>query len=249
MPGPLAPFTAQSLITAAMVRNNSCGWGRTPAPEQLAAALPTLTRMTDLWSIDSINIYQERIDVYTLTNQQQKYTIGIDPAGVLVPNLVGPRPIRIVRANVLFPGSPSVRRSIRLLSDRDWAAKSLQLVYSIPFELFNDAAWPLSNLYFYPAPDAAYQIELFTWQQLTNFSALTDVVSFPPGYEEAIICNLAVRLALDFGRKVNPELLVLASQSKASIQSLNSPKLRLRTDPALRPHGGGYYNYRTGLVE
>jgi hypothetical protein len=76
-----------------------------------------------------------------------------------------------------------------------------------------------------------------------------DNVVVPPGYEEAIISNLAVRLALGFGKPVGQELAMLASQSKASIQSLNTPRLRLRTDPALRGRRSGLYNWMSGEVE
>jgi hypothetical protein len=218
--------------------------GQTPSGSELQEGADTLRRMTDLWSTDKGNIFTTRIDLYTLIAGQQKQTIG------LTGDLVGPRPQRIERANILFQGTPTVRRPMHLLTDAQWANKRFQAVSTIPLELYNDGGNPLSTLYFYPIPDVAYQIELYTWQALSGWVDPGDSLIVPPGYEEMIISNLAVRLALQFGKPVSQELAMLASQAKASIQSLNTPRLRLRTDPALRGRGrGGLYNWMSGERE
>jgi hypothetical protein len=246
-------ITVQNAIRAALRKSNVLAQGQIPSGDELTDSFEELRRMLDSWLADRLNAFTVRFDTYTLTNQQQSYTIGIDPAHILTADFNAPRPTKIVSANLQFSTSPVIRRPLVLLDDEQWASKRLQEVYTFPAELYNDGNDPLSTLYFYPIPDAAYTIELYTWQQLSTYAALTDNLILPPGYEDAIILNLAVRLALEFGKRPTPELATMASQAKALLQSKNAGMIRLHGDPALktkRGNGlGGNYNRFTGLTE
>jgi hypothetical protein len=247
-------ITVQNAIRAALRKSNVVAQGQIPSGDELNDSTEELVRMLDSWDADHLNCFMTRLDTYSLVSQQQSYTIGIDPSGILTANFHAPRPTKIVNANVIFLTSPPIRKPLALLDNEDWSRKRLQQVYTIPAELYNDLQEPLSTLYFYPIPDSAYQIELYTWQQLTNYANLTDNIIVPPGYEDAIVTNLAVRLALEFGKRPTPELVTMASQAKALIQSKNSsPPPRLHTEPGINgrhsQHGRGNYNRFTGLMD
>jgi hypothetical protein len=169
--------------------------GRTASPSQMADAFQSLNRMIDAWRMERLLIYTVRIDRFTLAPSQTSYTIG--PGG----DFDAPRPTRITAANIVLTiGGSQVHTRLRILTDRDWAAKSLrEIPTTIPTELYSDGAFPLSTLYLWGYPTAANDLELFTWQQLDQFAAQTDAVSVPPAYEDAIVYNLAVRLTAQFG--------------------------------------------------
>jgi hypothetical protein len=47
-----------------------------------------------------------------------------------------------------------------------------------------------------PLPDPHYLLDLWVWRQLTEFSSVSQEISFPPGYERA----MRLQLASEFGR-------------------------------------------------
>src|SRR5205085_2790999 len=80
-----------------------------------------------------------------------------------------------------------------------------------------------SMLYFNYTPDAKYQVELYQWKAFARFAAGTDTITFPPEYEEAIVYNLARRLAAIAGKQFDPDVRDIAAQSLADIETLNAP--------------------------
>lgn len=114
----------------------------------------------------------------------------------VTPDFIAPRPNFIYRANlVLTTSSPEVHLPLRILTDAEWAAKTLpHLLASFPWELYNDGDYPQSQIYMYGYPNEVNDLELFTWQQLkSSFTAVTDAVIFPPGYEDMIVTRGALR--------------------------------------------------------
>ena len=194
--------------------------GRSPNQSETADALSVLNRMLDAWNTESLAIYSRRVDQYTLVPSQQSYTIGTGG------DFDAARPVRITTANLIITTNPAqpLRHPLEILVDEtQWGRIKLQAVAtSIPLKLYNDRAHPLSTLYFWPVPTVAYPIELYTWRQIARFASATDAVDFPPGYEEAVVCNLALRLCPEWGKLPRADVADLARTAKAAIQSLNS---------------------------
>jgi hypothetical protein len=76
-------------------------------------------------------------------------------------------------------------------------------------------------------------------------------VVLPLGYEEAIVCNLAVKLAKHFRTQttITPEMISDAARSLAFIESRNAQAPKLKNDAAglSRQRGAGDWNWwRTG---
>ena len=169
--------------------------GRTASPSQMADAFGSLNRMLDMWTTQRLLIYTIRVDRYPMTPSQTSYTIG--PVGA---DFTAPRPLRINDAAIVLTGATEVHTPLRVLTDHEWAAKRLREVpTTIPTEIYNDGAYPISRLYLWGYPTAGNDLELFTWSQLTRFATQEDPVAFPPGYEDAVVYNLAVRLCGQFG--------------------------------------------------
>lgn len=224
---------------------------RIPSPDQYAEAIPMVNRMLASWSVDRLKIYTESIDRYPLQSPgnpgQTTYFIG--PTG----DFVAPRPISIHRANIVLTAtSPEQHEHVHIMSDDEWAAKTITELPGgpWPYQLYNDGAVPDSKLYLFPFPTFPCDLELFTWLQLPEFAAVTDTVILPPGYEEAIVYNLAKRISAHYPleSKITPEALELARSSLADIESLNAPSPVMKVDGAIRAAGetrGTRWNYLT----
>lgn len=222
--------------------------GRTPSLDQYADAIAILNRMIGIWNIDRDKIFTVEVDAYTLTAGKKTYQIG--PGGADFP--AAARPIEIETANIIVnTTTPVVREPMALLTQPEWAAIQLQDVSgTIPGSLYNDRGNPFSTLYIYGQALAAYQLELYTWQPLQTFAATTDLVVLPPGYEEAIVWNLGIRLAAAFPTqsKIVPKADEFARESLLAIESKNAPAPTMKCDSAIiaasgHRRGGDVYAY------
>ena len=217
--------------------------GNIPSPDQSNDFLMAFNRMIGSWNVCRNNIFSLEQDTYTLTPNQQKYTLG--PGG----NFNAPRPQRIERAKLLLQTTPTtLYKELNLLTDNQWADKPVQQVVTIPNDFYNDGNWPVATCWLYPIPDQAYPIILYCWQVLSKAAALTTILNYPDGYELAIVTNLACKIAPMFGKKVSPDVRADAINSLAAIQGFNAPTPRLRTEKGLTGKGG-FYNYLTGRIE
>lgn len=177
--------------------------GRGPGPAQIADAIKEENRMIGGWNLSPLVVLGESIDLWDTIASQQSYTIGIDPSGTNTADWPGERPLAIIRANLLLPTSTTpvakVRRPLRIWDARQWGEICFQAVYTYPYGLYqqmNDPALsPFSRIFFKPIPDDVYQVEFITRQRIPKFAAASDEVYLPDGYEDAIVNNLAVRLA------------------------------------------------------
>jgi hypothetical protein len=223
--------------------------GRGPSSDQFADAFAIYNRMVGGWSNSEIDTFQLAITPFTLSASQQAYTIGPGGAGPYWINAA--RPSKIVRANLFISGSPTtVRRPIDVLEPEQWMEKRVQQVNGPPLQLYNDRGSPISTLMFWPIPDKSYQGEIYSWNAVPAAVALSDQVALPPGYEEAIVFNLARRIAAQFPTqtKISPLALELAQSSLNAIQARNTRSPRAINDAARlgRPGRRPDFNWITG---
>jgi hypothetical protein len=222
--------------------------GQGPNVDDITDSLVVLNAMISSWSIDRLNIFDIQRNTYNLVANQQTYQIG--PGA---PDFDAPRPIRIDRAAVLYTpnGQYDPELPLGMMTTREWEDLRIKNITSpIPTGIYNDNAYPNANLSLWPIPTITIPLILYTWQALTgNFTSgqLDDSLSFPPGYEDAIRYNLAVRLAPEWQKEVREDVLAMAKESKMYIQSLNAPAPVLLCDGAItgNKYGGGW-SYLTG---
>lgn len=222
------------LYPALRLAGVTSGPGRTASSEQLADAFASLNRLLSRWSTSRLNVFQIAISTFPTIASKQTYTIGLSGADV-----TAPRPLRIERANVLLNTSPTIRIQLNTIGFEDWAERAVQGIYTIPGYLYHDGASLLSTLYLYPIPDQAYTIELYTWVGLGPYATTADAVTLPEGYVDAIVTQLACRLATQFQLPARPDLIADAQMALAAIESKNSYSPKLKTEPGLIPRGVG----------
>ena len=176
-----------------------------------------------------------------MTPAQASYTIG--PGG----DFVADRPLRIERANVILSTTPEVRVPLEIIDDQQWAAvRVTNISTTLPLKLYMDGAFPEATIYLWPYPSAAYDLELFTPNQLGIHDAATELFSLPPGYEDAIVYSLAERMCALWRLPVTQDIAEHARRARSAIQSVNT---QANLQPTDVPEGGRvrpYFNYRTG---
>lgn len=219
--------TAGSLIYAALRKASvTLGPGRTPSPAQQQDALDELRRLTGSLNCDRLNIYTQQHWEFPLNPGQKIYTIGQDDCGGALADFDAPRPQLIERANIIYnSGGPNLRYPLALFTELQWARIQLQDIgMTIPQVLYNDRGDPISTLYLYGQPMAGCALELYYWLLVPTYQGYSDMVTLPPGYEDALVLNLACRLAPQFQRPVDPDVRMDAQKALMRVESLNAPQ-------------------------
>ena len=217
--------TAISLITRAMRLSGAIGKGETPDDDEAADGLASLNSMLDSFSIERLSVPYMVQETLTMVAGTAAYTMGSGG------NLNTTKPTRIEDA--CFIRFNSIDTPLTLLNFEGYAAIVDKTTQSnIPQYMFVDMRNPLVYLTFWPVPSSASAVaNIFSWKQLQQFAALTDVLAIAAGYEEMIAFNLAVRWAgPEFGQKVPDDVKALAVMSKANIKRINAPSPIMRSE-------------------
>ena len=217
--------TAISLITRSMRLATVIGKGETPDDDEAADGLVALNSMMDSLSTERLQAYYIVEETLTMVASDPTYTMGTGG------NLNTTRPTRIEDA--CFIRYNSIDTPLQLLNFEGYASIVDKTTESnIPQYLFVDMQNPLVQLTFWPTPSSASAVaHIFSWKQLQQFSTLTTALALPPGYEEMIAFNLAVRWAgPEFGQKVPDEVKALAVMTKANIERINAPAPIMRSE-------------------
>lgn len=231
-------MTYSELIRSSLRLIGQLGPGRLASSVEETDALLILNRMLNSWSSERLQIYQIERSTYTITPSLQPHTIGTGGTFNTA------RPVRIDNAGVISV-SGTYESGLKILTPDEWAAKtSKSLTSELPSEVYYDAAYPLGNLYLWPVPTTAATLALYTWKILSAVALTSATVTLPEGYEDALTYNLAVRLALEWGKPVKPEVAQLARETKQVIRTHNAPILQMSCDSALLGSGG--FNILTG---
>jgi len=228
------------------------GPGRTPNPEQYVDALISLNGLLDSLNIQPGVIYTVQPARYTLAPPQPSYTIGIDPAGLVVADFNAPRPIRIDEARLVLTSSPQpVFLPLRIATDAEWQSIVVrEIPTSVPTILYMNNDYPIAKLFFWPYPNAGNDVELWTWEPLEKFASLTQKVIAPEGYLDMLIYQLAVRLGDQFGTAaaMSPNVASDARRMLGRVKALNDPNHPMgTTDAGTRGKPAGDFNYLTGM--
>jgi hypothetical protein len=234
----MAVHTALDCITAALKRIGVVSGIQTPSADLAADGLDRLSSLLESWLTESLIVYAQQRVVQSMTIGKALYTIGTGG------DIAQARPLWITNAAVTIPGSsPTDEMPLEPLNDDQWAATSPKLLQStLPDRYYYNANHPLGEIYPWPVVNiTGVSLCLYLPIQLPTTLALTTLIDLPPGYYRAIRDNLAVELAPELDRQIDPNLMQLAIDAKWAIKRPNFRPLLMRSDPALLSHGG--YNW------
>jgi hypothetical protein len=222
----------QEIINDALVEIGILDPIESPTASQAQQALRHLNRMVDSWNAQRLTIYAIEEAGFVLTINQQSYTIG--PASDTPDFTVTARPVRIDHANIVNLGvDPEERWPVNILYRDAWASRYTEYDFEYPSALYYEPTYPSGTIHLFDVPTAAHTLELWTWTAISAFASLTAAIDFPPGYEEALMYNLAVRLAPGYGRTAPQVTIAMALKSMAIIKSVNAPVPVQTTDYGL----------------
>lgn len=222
------------------------GSGKALSKEDLATMMDAANMFIDSMGAERQLSWTVKPYVYPLNAGQRVYPIGpTAPAP-----WTQPRPTEIQSWGVIFPGSnPALERTRRkVLTADDYNAGVMlkTLANPFPLELYYDYAGdttsPNGNVIVYPVTSGGgYQLTLYIPETVALFSALNQQIfgntaagaagpSYPPGYYQMLVYNIAVTAAPDFGRTVPAEVAAIALRSLSKLKAKNVyvPSLAIR---------------------
>jgi hypothetical protein len=245
-PGPLNGDTLFNLANDALLDLGVLRPGQVATDDILAAILRAGNQMLSAWQLDELMVFATVANIFPLAIGQASFDAG----------QFTDSPTVIVAANlILNQFTPTVRKPLAILTVDGWANITVRdIAPSIPQALYYDKGYTSGTVNLWPAPDKAYQIELFAWGRLSQFADLVTVYSFPPGYglliRKALALMIAPMIQTFWKIKLSEPLLKLiaeqAQKARADVESYNAPAPELAGDPAFMGSRGGAWNYAVG---
>ena len=226
--------TARTIIKRAMQRAGILTKGEVPAADEAVDALSLMNNMLGSLSNGALNISARAWETFNLTGGVAAYTIGTGQT------FNTSRPIDIIAGYIRQSGNTDT--NLGIIDDEQYTSIAQKNTGGLPYFLSYDNAFPTGTIRLYPVPAAGYQIFLLSEKPLGTFG-LDDDVSYPAGWEEMIIDNLAVKLCPEYGQAVDPDL---RAQAEKSLGETKIAIARNRPINAFPIDGAGAYNIYTG---
>jgi hypothetical protein len=207
-----------------------------PTSAEQTDAFARLNELIDSWGTQAQTLIVSRRDPVTLHSGQQTYSFGAGgDLGAL------PRPMAIDHATVLVGGSPAVEIPVAVLTAQEYEAIAIKSLTGAQVTAVLFAPTTTSaELWVWPVPTGAQTLVLYYDEPVAQFPDLTTPISLAPGYAKAIRTNLAVELAPEFGRVVDPLIDRLARESLADIKRVNVPLTEISLSGVPGVGGGSY---------
>lgn len=188
--------------------------------------LSRINSMMDSWSLERLMIHTYSQTSFALTASQGSYTIGSGGDFNMT------RPTKIVNPCFLRD-SDDTDTPVQIINAEAYGRlPDKTLDGSYPQYLYYDygySATSTATVFLYPEPQSGLTLFINTYQPLQTFSTMTVVLQLPPGYQDAIELNYAVRSALGVV-SVSPDLERAAMKAKSNIKSQNLPAPISRAD-------------------
>jgi hypothetical protein len=204
-------------------------------PEQ-ADSFTRLNELIDSWGTHAGTLLvRARVSVPVVTGTQT-YTLG--PTGTVVV----PRPMTIDAAAVLVSG---VEIPVAVLDEQQYAANPIKTLSGtlVTQVLYSPLMGDTGELWVWPVPAQGQTLVVYYDEPVAQFPDLTTPVTLAPGYARALRTNLAVELAPEFGRQVDPLIDRAAHESLADVKRANARLSDLGLAPQPGVGGAGYNIY------
>jgi hypothetical protein len=219
--------TARTIIKKSLQKIGVLVKQEDPTADEANDALDALNNLLSSWSNDDLSIYARTWESFTLTGNDGEYTIGTGGDFNTV------RPIQIVDGYTRLTVDD---QPLRIVSDEIYAMIANKSVQGRPEVLNYDNANPLAKIRLWPVPDQAYTMGIQSEKQLSQFT-LDDTIVLPPGWERALVYNLAVEQAPEYGQEVTQGVYKIAVESKGLIMRSINKVRGMKRNPAM---SGGF---------
>lgn len=228
-----SPTTVRDLCSDACIELGVLAMGETLNASTADAMRRLLERLLNNWNAEGWAVYATTFSTFTLTPSLSPHTIGTSAATFTVTQ----RPVEITDISLILPGgSPPVLVSLTQRDEQWYTAQTVPGIETdIPTDYFYDPGWPNGEIYFWPVPSAASDVRLTLRIVLDDTITLNDVITLPPGYQDAITMTLAEMAAPSFGAAALPAMPIILERARtcrARIFANNDVTPRLATRDA-----------------
>lgn len=198
-------LTRNQFIEAALRKLGVLALDQTPSSTEYANGLLALNALVGEFRTKGLEIWQRTTYTMSLTNGTSSYLIGSGQT------LNTPYPLHIIQV-VRADSSQGTRIPIEIVSDYNFNLLSsnssgtpIQITYQPRINVGTIKVWPTPDSY------AATNVTLvLTYlRPIEYFNAAADTADFPEEWVSAIIYNLAVRLAPEYGLPLQDRQLLL----------------------------------------
>lgn len=223
--------TALQLVTSSLRKIGAVAAGEALDADEQSDALAALNQILESWNLKGLALFRRENAAYTLVPSQQAYSVG---SGA---DFDGARPITLHSAFVTRGG---IDYPLAVLTQAQWndiLQKSTES--QLPEAVYYEPTFPDGTLRFWPVPLEALPVTLAIDMQLAVVADINDDLSFPPGYERALLYALAVDLAPEYPAvTLSQSVIDAADEALADIKRANNTQNQPATfDLAL---AGGY---------
>lgn len=232
-------MTGTAIVSRALRLIGALASGETLPAADGADALVTLNAMIDAWRAESLTLSALVRTTFAMTANDQEYSIG--PAGNIV---LTPVPREIDAAGYLVPSSsPSQEIPIPVLTDQAWEGVAIKAqTGTLPQSIHYDKGAATGTITVWPMPTQIVTLVLYTRAALAQWTALATDLTLVASAEEAVVFQLAKRLAPEWGRPWTPELDELAKDALGRYRRSNARLDELVLPMMFRPATWGGYD-------
>jgi len=244
-------WTAQKMVTRSYQMLGYLGAVENPNPADLQLGIDILNSMLDSWSNESLSCYAILEQSVQLQVGKSSYTIGPSVSA----DINGTRPIRVNADpfSAYIQDFSANNYQVDVVPREQWnqiANRGSDTVSDIPDTLWYDPQFPLGVINIWPSPTIGYTLFFDSYLQLADMGNPTQVFNLPPGYQLAILTNLAVLLGpFCKGAVVSPDIKMAAYRSKMSIKRANKRLNVAQFDKEITKSGQPNFNIYSGRYQ
>jgi hypothetical protein len=227
--------TALQLITDSLKLLGAIAGDEVPIAQEQQDGLLRLNEFIDSLGLHAQTLLVLRRDVMPLVIGKQTYTIG-PGADVSIPT-----PIDLDAVSYLIPGTTPTEVFLDSANDQAWIAQPQKtLSGAVTLQVNYSRTHGPGELWVWPVPSVVSSLVLYWHEPMAQFPDLTTPVSLATGYAKMLRTNLAVELASEFGKQLDPLVDRMARESLADVKRANVAPVEVGIDPALTSAGPGY---------
>jgi hypothetical protein len=230
--------TVGDIIRSALRKIGVLAAGEPLIPSEGQDALQVFTQMVDAWTNETLLIPVVNVVTFQLTNDVSEYTIGIYPEPRPDPlpfnHIETARPEKIIAAFIRDQYETDYIQEI--IDVKTFSRISRKTDASRPSRFYVREGWPLNTILFESVPYAEETLHLEVIQPLSGMlptASLTEEINLPPGYERALIYNLCLDLADEWGKQPSVAVATHAVEGKKWLKRNNYRDLVLGMDRAV----------------
>lgn len=217
------------------------------AAADVASAFFTLSAIIDGYGAQPLTFRQTAVLAFATQAGKQSYTLGTAGGNDWVTPFL---PAQIETGDVTMT-TGTLELPIAVDTKDQWAAIALKsMTGGILTDVWADLGITSHTLNFWPVPNGAIPVTLYVSQPTAALASSSTAIVMPPGYQECLTFELAIKISSKFGASVPSWVPDAYLDAKANIKAINFPILDAVCDAALlgkgRRTGGGSIDFYIG---